>query len=820
MKDVIENKEEYKRLMVYPEEEEGDGLRLPLSPVGQRGYGLDRNRRSSAEDFGSTSEEDEMVLHPLESVLKQIRERPVQPRRWAYCCSGVVFAGMIGLVVGFTMAYGLFLSLEAPCAHSRVWLTGSDHVHQRLLSDLRPENVANFLRELTRRPHVAGLPENERLAQYVADTWRAQGLDRVEELRYDVLLSYPDGQNPNLVRVVDETGQAVFTAQTHQPPLHSPEERDPSVLQNFNAYSAPGQAQGKVIYVNYGREEDFLYLQSQNISLKDHIVIARYGKIFRGNKAYLCEQFGCSALLLYSDPADGAPLGQSADAAYPNTVYMPSAGAQLGTVYRGTGDPLTPIYPSLESAYRLSEAEAELPRIPVQPISADDAYQILKLMPPTAAAPADWWGGLNLTYGLGPGPARPGWTVLMDIHTHGERANATNVIATLRGYEEPDRYVLVGNHRDAWILGAIDPSSGTAAMLELTRVLANLRKETGWRPRRSLVFCSWGAEEYGLVGSTEWVQHHRQQLAARAVAYLNVDLTINGNDTLRALGVPLLHDLLFAAARTVPNPDPEEVAAGRTTVYDTWLLHRLDNATGRPQVTLPGRGSDYKQFLHVEGVPSSDHRYFQKTDSGSSYPLYHTLYETYYMVTELQDRGLHFTTAVAQMWGEMARRLADDPVLPFGVVRYGTFLQEAFSVLEAHFGPRLRQNGVTLDYVRAAVEEFAEAATTFQEHFLRQLDLDDPLAVRQANDILMGVERSFLDPRGLPDRPDYNHVIFSPSSSDGYSGVVFPGLVDLLHDLDRLPADRRAAQWQKIKLHVSVLSYIIGSAAHGLQQDI
>ncbi|XP_043235458.1 N-acetylated-alpha-linked acidic dipeptidase 2-like isoform X2 [Amphibalanus amphitrite] len=809
-----------KRLMVYPEEEEGDGLRLPLSPVGQRGYGLDRNRRSSAEDFGSTSEEDEMVLHPLESVLKQIRERPVQPRRWAYCCSGVVFAGMIGLVVGFTMAYGLFLSLEAPCAHSRVWLTGSDHVHQRLLSDLRPENVANFLRELTRRPHVAGLPENERLAQYVADTWRAQGLDRVEELRYDVLLSYPDGQNPNLVRVVDETGQAVFTAQTHQPPLHSPEERDPSVLQNFNAYSAPGQAQGKVIYVNYGREEDFLYLQSQNISLKDHIVIARYGKIFRGNKAYLCEQFGCAALLLYSDPADGAPLGQSADAAYPNTVYMPSAGAQLGTVYRGTGDPLTPIYPSLESAYRLSEAEAELPRIPVQPISADDAYQILKLMPPTAAAPADWWGGLNLTYGLGPGPARPGWTVLMDIHTHGERANATNVIATLRGYEEPDRYVLVGNHRDAWILGAIDPSSGTAAMLELTRVLANLRKETGWRPRRSLVFCSWGAEEYGLVGSTEWVQHRRQQLAARAVAYLNVDLTINGNDTLRALGVPLLHDLLFAAARTVPNPDPEEVAAGRTTVYDTWLLHRLDNATGRPQVTLPGRGSDYKQFLHVEGVPSSDHRYFQKTDSGSSYPLYHTLYETYYMVTELQDRGLHFTTAVAQMWGEMARRLADDPVLPFGVVRYGTFLQEAFSVLEARFGPRLRQNGVTLDYVRAAVEEFAEAATTFQEHFLRQLDLDDPLAVRQANDILMGVERSFLDPRGLPDRPDYNHVIFSPSSSDGYSGVVFPGLVDLLHDLDRLPADRRAAQWQKIKLHVSVLSYIIGSAAHGLQQDI
>ncbi|XP_043201098.1 N-acetylated-alpha-linked acidic dipeptidase 2-like isoform X3 [Amphibalanus amphitrite] len=818
MKDVIENKEEYKRLMVYPEEEEGDGLRLPLSPVGQRGYGLDRNRRSSAEDFGSTSEEDEMVLHPLESVLKQIRERPVQPRRWAYCCSGVVFAGMIGLVVGFTMAYGLFLSLEAPCAHSRVWLTGSDHVHQRLLSDLRPENVANFLRELTRRPHVAGLPENERLAQYVADTWRAQGLDRVEELRYDVLLSYPDGQNPNLVRVVDETGQAVFTAQTHQPPLHSPEERDPSVLQNFNAYSAPGQAQGKVIYVNYGREEDFLYLQSQNISLKDHIVIARYGKIFRGNKAYLCEQFGCSALLLYSDPADGAPLGQSADAAYPNTVYMPSAGAQLGTVYRGTGDPLTPIYPSLESAYRLSEAEAELPRIPVQPISADDAYQILKLMPPTAAAPADWWGGLNLTYGLGPGPARPGWTVLMDIHTHGERANATNVIATLRGYEEPDRYVLVGNHRDAWILGAIDPSSGTAAMLELTRVLANLRKETGWRPRRSLVFCSWGAEEYGLVGSTEWVQHHRQQLAARAVAYLNVDLTINGNDTLRALGVPLLHDLLFAAARTVPNPDPEEVAAGRTTVYDTWLLHRLDNATGRPQLELPGDGSDFKGFIHNEGVPSADLAY--DTDSGSSYPLYHTLYETYYMVTELQDRGLHFTTAVAQMWGEMARRLADDPVLPFGVVRYGTFLQEAFSVLEAHFGPRLRQNGVTLDYVRAAVEEFAEAATTFQEHFLRQLDLDDPLAVRQANDILMGVERSFLDPRGLPDRPDYNHVIFSPSSSDGYSGVVFPGLVDLLHDLDRLPADRRAAQWQKIKLHVSVLSYIIGSAAHGLQQDI
>jgi len=190
------------------------------------------------------------------------------------------------------------------------------------------------------------------------------------------------------------------------------------------------------------------------------------------------------------------------------------------------------------------------------------------------------------------------------------------------------------------------------------------------------------------------------------------------------------------------------------------------------------------------------------------------------MVTELQDRGLHFTAAVTKMWGEMARRLADDAVIPFSLVRYAEFLQRSIRSAETEFGPRLRQHGVTLDAVRDAVEEFAEQARHFQEHVLGQLDRDNSLAVRQANDILMGVERAFINPHGLPDRPDFNHVVFSPSSLDGYSGVTFPGLDDLLHGLDRLPADRRAAQWSKIKLHVSVLAYLIGSAAHGLQMDI
>ncbi|XP_037082814.1 N-acetylated-alpha-linked acidic dipeptidase 2-like isoform X2 [Pollicipes pollicipes] len=803
-----------KRLMIYPEDEEANGLRVPLRPVGQRGYGLDRNRRSSAEDFGSTSEEDEMVLHPLESVLKQIRDRPVQPRRWAYCCSGVMFAGTIGLVVGFTMAYGLFLSLEAPCAHSRVWLMGSRHVRQRLMSDVRPENIAQTLRELTRRPHLAGTPENDRLAAYVADTWRDQGLDKVEVLPYEVLLSYPDEQKANLVRVLDGSGSAVFTARHRQPPVRAPEESDPTVPQNFNAYSATGKVEAKIVYANYGREEDFLLLASLNITVKDLIVIARYGKIFRGNKVAMCEQLGCAGLILYSDPADSAPDGLGT--VYPDTVYLPAGGAQLGTIFSGSGDPLTPLYPSIEGAFRLNESEATLPRIPVQPISAEDAYQLLRLMPPTAAAPADWVGGLNLTYGLGPGPARPDWTVQLDIHTHNRRANATNVIATLRGYEEPDRYVLVGNHRDAWIFGAIDPSSGTAAMLELSRVLANLRKDTGWRPRRSIVFCSWGAEEYGLVGSVEWVQHRRQQLAARAIAYLNVDLTINGNETLRALGVPLLHDLLFESARAVANPNPAEVAAGRRTVYDTWLLHRLDNETGLPAVNVPGDGSDHKGFIHNEGIPAVDVCYDEKR----TYSMYHTLYETYFLVTELADRGLHFTAAVAKMWGEMARRLADDPVIPFNVVNYATYLQKSFETVHTTFGALLEENGASLRYVKAAIDDFAEAASHFHDHFLRLLDLDNPLAVRQANDILMGVERSFVDPHGLPDRPEFNHVIFSPSSLDGYTGVTFPGLVDLLHGVEELPAKERAARWQKIRQHVSVLSYLIGSAAHGLAQDV
>ncbi|KAK4312971.1 hypothetical protein Pmani_015636 [Petrolisthes manimaculis] len=227
-----------------------------------------------------------------------------------------------------------------------------------------------------------------------------------------------------------------------------------------------------------------------------------------------------------------------------------------------------------------------------------------------AEAPVEWQGGLNLTYRLGPGLVTAGWKVKMDVHTSNIPVTIYNVVAMIQGSEEPDRYVVLGNHRDAWIFGSLDPSSGTASLLELSRVLTQLRNNTGWSPRRSVVLCSWAAEEYGLIGSTEWIEQFGTQLMDRGVVYLNVDMAIEGNVTLRAKSAPLLYDALFQAAAKVPNPNPDEVTAGRPTVYDTWALSMPDSShPGRPSVLSLGGGSDYLGFQDKYGIPSLDIRY-------------------------------------------------------------------------------------------------------------------------------------------------------------------------------------------------------------------
>ncbi|CAG0904648.1 unnamed protein product, partial [Darwinula stevensoni] len=349
-----------------------------------------------------------------------------------------------------------------------------------------------------------------------------------------------------------------------------------------------------------------------------------------------------------------------------------------------------------ESAYRIPESAARVPKIPVQPIGYAEAEQLLRMMTGDTAPP-DWQGGLNPQYRLGPGFQNDRDELHMRVFTTNQEVYTYNVVGTLYGSEEKgkDRYVVMGNHRDAWILGALDPSSGTAALMEIARAFATF-KSRGIRPRRSVVFCSWGAEEYGLVGSTEWVEEHAGVLSQRTVVYLNVDMSLDGNDTLRAMGVPLMYSSLYDAARRVGNPNPNEIAEGRKTVFDTWLhYYKSDEDPNLPQVWGIGGGSDYKTFVHYLGIPSIDIRYTSNSSVGG-YPLYHTLYETYHLVTGLMDEGARFMRATAQMWAEMARNFADAAFLPLDARDYAAFLDRRFRVIETSYGENFTQHDLNL----------------------------------------------------------------------------------------------------------------------------
>lgn len=404
------------------------------------------------------------------------------------------------------------------------------------------------------------------------------------------------------------------------------------------------------MYVNYGRVEDFVNV-TRLINITGCICIARYGKIFRGNKATLAERFGCSGLILYTDPADFAIHGTRT--VYPDSWWLPGTGVQRGSLKLSLGDPLTPLYPATESAYRMDVSMTDLPRIPVQPVGYEDARVLMRNMTGREAPPG-WKGDLDIPYRLGPGYQQSDLYVKMRVATYSQRAVTYNVVGFIEGSVEPDRYVILGNHHDAWVFGAVDPSSGTAVMLEVARAFGKM-KSGGWRPRRSLVFCAWGAEEQGLIGSREWVENFGHILGHRAVAYLNVDLAIAGNYSLRGRSLPLLKDLLYEVTKSVPNPDENEIRNGRPTIYDTWSNRVPEKSsgghvTGRPLVPLLGSGSDFDPFISAVGITSLDIRYnFDESTRLSSYPLYHSAYETMHLVETYIDPTFKVSAAVGKI---------------------------------------------------------------------------------------------------------------------------------------------------------------------------
>ncbi|XP_046552048.1 N-acetylated-alpha-linked acidic dipeptidase 2-like [Haliotis rubra] len=764
-----------------------------------------------------------------------------------------------------------------------------------MMEDINPQNIGNILRNLSLVPHLAGEQRNQQLGDFVHNYWTDIGLDEVKSVKFDVLLSYPSATHPNQVFLLDKANNVVAESPLVEKVLTS-EENSTDVVAPFLAYSKAGSVQGKVVYVYYGRVEDYDVLDILGISVNGSIVIARYGKIYRGDKVKIAEKHGAIGVILYSDPQDYHPHFYKG--VYPKTWWLPPTGAQRGSVYEGIEDPLTPGYPATEFAYRIpvEEADPPLPGIPAHVVGYGFAEKIFREMD-GIMAPIDWRGELNVTYWLGPGfktqmsvrlnvttrnerrqitdvigvvrgevePVicfvkniifsiniisiimnndltkwssdqnkrtrpnghkqwhwiqpfgfRPPSSVRLNVTTRNERRQITDVIGVVRGEVEPDRYILIGNHRDAWVFGAMDPSSGTAIMMEMSRALMNRIKSSNWRPKRTIIFCSWDAEEYALIGSTEFVQKYVKNLLNRAVAYLNVDIAVEGNYTLDVMGTPLLYETAVEAAKRVRVPDKD------TPLYDEWRDRRemvdLNNkGLGIPSFPSPGSGSDYANFLQLAGVPIMDFRYIynKKKYKIGSYPLYHSEYETFYAVKHFVDPEFKYHRAIGQVWMAAAFTLSETSLLPFNVYFYAWTLQNLQKQLDFDYSNILQKH--LPDYEKnltMAVQQFSQSAAEFMKRQLH-VNQSDPLSVRRINDQLLQLERAFLDPNGIPGRSYFRHILFAPSSVNSYAGSSFPGLTDLLFEIDK--SEDPAKQWERVKQHFSVILFTIQSAAATLR---
>ncbi len=610
------------------------------------------------------------------------------------------------------------------------------------------------LKTLTAAPHVAGTPEDHATAEYVAEKFRAAGLD-TKIVPYRVLLDYPTVVK---VEAFSPDGTQIMTGPHPESVPGDPYENDPRVIMPYNSSSGSGDVTGEVVYANYGRLEDFDALAADHVDLHGKIVICRYGANFRGVKVYIAEQRGAASVLIYSDPQDD---GYFRGDAWPDGPWRPASGVQRGSVqylFKYPGDPETPgvaSTPDLPDSARV-DPQGNQPHIVSIPLSYEDAEPILKALK-GLAVPQSWQGALPFHYHVGPGGVRVHLVSRQDY----QRRLIWDVIGTVPGSSLPDDWVVVGNHRDAWVYGAVDPNSGTAALLEAVHGVGDLLK-TGWRPQRTIRFCSWDAEEEGLIGSTEWVEQHAQPLQ-KAVAYFNVDVAVSGPN-FSAAAVPSLKEFIRQIAQSVPSP-----AGG--SVYDVWRAHNQINPnrpsnsppTGDVRVGDLGSGSDFTPFLQHIGVPSTD------IGSGGPYGVYHSAFDNYAWYTKNADPHFDYLQEMAQVLGLEAIRMADTDVLPLDYTNYARDIASYLDTARR----KASDAKLSLDFAPAlaAADRFAQAAAR-----VRSLQDHPSGDLNRLNDALRAVETDFTSDAGLPNRPWYKHLIYAPGEFTGYAAVVIPGV--------------------------------------------
>jgi len=614
-------------------------------------------------------------------------------------------------------------------------------------------------RALSSSTHIAGTPAQARTRDFVIAAMKSWGME-TEVRAYDIWM--PHTTLMQVWRVAPDT-LALNLAEGPVPGDTTSWNEPEAVI--ANGYSGTGDVTGQVVYVNYGLIEDYAQLDSMGVSVKGKIAVARYGRSFRGIKAREAEKRGAVGLIIYSDPADD---GFTRGDVYPKGPMRNERGVQRGSVMNDDGDPSTPGYPSTPGAKRIPVAAMNVPHIPVIPMSYGNATQLLRGLG-GGRIPQAWQGGLPFRYHAGPGP------VAAHLIVHSDTATAAfkriwDTFGVVRGTEFPDEVVVIGGHRDAWGPGAIDNVSGTVSVLEAARATM-LEVKAGHRPKRTMLFATWDAEEWGLIGSTEYVEDDSMRLQKGGVAYFNQDTPASGPNIYGG-GSPSLRATLRDVMAHTPDP------SGAGTVYDVWRKQAKTPDGSTPSMGVPGGGSDFAGFTNHLGIPMADWGF------GGAGGVYHSLYDSYHFMVTFGDTSYAYHATAARIGAAMVWRMADAEILPYDYAEYARTMRGYLPALDSAFA----KGGMPRDSaLAAAIGRMDAAATRFAAARDSVLARGAPAkaTAMRANAALLQVERALTREQGLRSRPWFRNLIYAADEDNGYADIVFPSVREALKSGDR-----------------------------------
>jgi N-acetylated-alpha-linked acidic dipeptidase len=727
---------------------------------------------------------------------------------------GIVFGACVAGAALRAQAAGDLQGFSAAAA------SGETQLEQRFDADISAADLSAWMEQMAAEPNQVGSTHDKANAEFQLAKFREWGWDASIET-FSVL--YP---TPKEV-LVELTAPTHFKARLNEPPVEgdAATARNKEELPPYNEYGADGDVSGELVYVNYGMPDDYKELERQGVSVKGRIVLTRYGAGWRGLKPKLAYEHGAIGCLIYSDPRDD---GYVQGDAYPKGGFRPPDAVQRGSVEDMTlysGDPLTPNVGATPAAKRLSIKDARvILKIPVLPISYADAQPLLAALG-GRVAPAAWRGALPLAYHIGPGPA----TVHMKVLSEWSQKPLYDVVAKIRGSQEPDRWVIRGNHHDGWVFGAADPLSGQVALMAEAKAIGKLVKE-GWKPRRTLVYTSWDGEEPGLLGSTEWAETHAEELKAKAVLYVNSDVNMRG--FLHAEGSHALQHFVSEAARDVKDPETNvsvlarDLAARRVALYESGTgaegahsqggMHMQGgpHPGGDLHLGALGSGSDYTPFLQHLGINAVDLGFGGEGDYG----VYHSAYDTFEHYHRFVDPKFEYGVALAKVAGRIVLRAAQADLIPAeesdfaaSVAGYGEELHklvdgmrskarelakllddDAFRLAADPSAPRSAPPSAGevpyLDFAPLdnALAKLEQSAKAFDKEYARVSAADDARAAAEReriNAMLTTLELALTDPHGLPGGRDwYHHMIYAPGAHTGYGVKTLPGIREAIED--------------------------------------